>query len=147
LTGTSVRQLPTFFGDSLGFDHHERCARLEKTLGLADGQGGIARAFHSKFLNCRGAAGAKLDAHFRLGSQALSLDLFNETQPVVDGDRDEAARDFNDIETKCFTLADVAVDRLRTLRQDIFDVTSGRDEHVELEFKSDQSPSPAQDLQ
>src|SRR5262249_55852489 len=79
-----------------------------------------------------GPAGAELDADFRLGFAADLPRLFNQPQEVFHRRRDEAAGDFDDVESQLPALADVAVDGLRAVRQDALDEASGRDHHLVL---------------
>src|SRR5579883_1003067 len=58
------------FGDTLGLNHHQVCPRVEVTLGLRDGQAGVAPPLAFEFGSGTRAARAELNANFRFGFES-----------------------------------------------------------------------------
>src|SRR5262249_12277192 len=79
------------------FEHEEVSARVEAAAGLIDCPARIARTFGGQLGGGTGAAGAELDADFRLRLQSGSLHVFYQPDEVVRGHGDEAAGNFDDV--------------------------------------------------
>src|SRR5262249_36562116 len=103
---------------------------VEESLRLLDGPVDVTRPFGLEGLGCARTARPELDPHLRLRFEPRLLHTIHQSKPVVGWQRDEAARDLDDVEADRPALPDVVGDCLLPLRDHVLDEPSSRDEHV-----------------
>src|SRR5579883_3072868 len=103
---------------------------IMETPGLRDGPFRVTRSLRLQFGARASAAGAELNANFRLGLHPVALHFLDQAQQIIGRHRDEAAGYLHDVEAQLFALAEIAANRLRTLRQHMLDETAGRDKNI-----------------
>src|SRR5207244_13596068 len=123
---TSVRHSRTL-GDPFRLDHEHVGAGLEVALGEVKCLSNVARPLGLERLDCGGATGAELDPDYGLRLQAGRAHHLCESYEVVDGESDEAARYFDDVEAELAALFQVARNRVAALGEHVFEKAAGRD--------------------
>ena len=101
-------------------------------------------------------AGAELDSDFRLRLESGPLHALHQTQPIVGRERDESARELDDVEPDGAARVDVLRHCVVTLGEHALDESAGRDKHTMLVAESyqllkrplgNQRERPARELQ
>lgn len=85
--------------DPLGLDHQAVDARVEEFLAEVDQ---LRRVGGADGFEVRGrgvAAGAELDPEFGFGFEVVGVDFFDEAEPVVAREGEEAGGEFDDVES------------------------------------------------
>ena len=114
-----MRQSPDAFRDPFGFNHDEVGAGVEKALRLFDAPLWVPRTFRFQFFGLCCASGAELNTDLGFRFQTGLLHFLDKPQPVVGGNSDESARNFDNVEAHLPTFPYIVVDRLSSLCENV----------------------------
>ena len=116
------------------------CAGVEVPLRELDRLANIAGPLGLERLDAGRAAGAELDPDLRFRLQACLAHRLCQADEVIDGKRDEAARDLDDVEAELLAFLEVARHRVAALGEHVFEEAARRDLDIVLVSRTGSQP-------
>ena len=102
-------------------------AGVEVALRELDRLADVARPLGFEGLDARCTARAELDPDLRLRLQSRLSHRFRQAYEIFGGERDEAARDLDDVEAELAALLEVTLNGVAALREHVLEKAAGRD--------------------